>query len=458
MLKPAIHQDSLQATLDEAATLRTLNAFAVDLISIPSVGDLFWYVAQNVVGQLKFLDCVIYRANDAQTELVQVAALGEKNPFGRNIINPLRIPFGEGITGKVAQTCEPIVVDDLQTDQNYIADTQLARSEICVPLICGNRVVGVIDSEHPDANAFGDAELEVLTTIAAMTSAKLELLSQADKSKQRYHDLVTAHAQLSQETTSRKALEAELFSVRKLEAVGRLTGRFAHEFNNLLTVIAGNLEFLEQDIGDGPSADTLAEVQTAAKHGVQLIQSMLAFSKRTQLTPEVAKLNAVIAATFERKPIDDGFAVRLELSKPSCPIKVDLDVLGTVLLNVVKNAREAMPTGGEIQISTENIVHRFSDNRSMVTPLTPGRYVCLSVQDTGVGISPDGLQQIFDPFFTTKPVGAGTGLGLSMALGFMQQSGGTVSVHSQVGEGSLFQLYFPQVADDGVNLLDVNRS
>lgn len=170
--------------LDETATLRTLNAFAVDVMAIPNVEDLFWYVAQNVVGQLNFIDCVIYRADENQSGLVLVAALGEKNPFGRSIVNPLRIPFGEGITGRVAQNREAIIVEDLLKDQDYIPDTQPARSEICVPLVFRNRVVGVIDSEHPEPNAFGASDLEVLTTVAAMTSAKLELLEEADRSTQ----------------------------------------------------------------------------------------------------------------------------------------------------------------------------------------------------------------------------------------------------------------------------------
>ena len=229
---------------NDAQTLRTLNTFAVDLISIPSVEDLFWYVAQNVVGRLNFVDCVIYQADENQTELTQVSAWGEKNPFGRNIVNPLVIPFGRGITGKVAQGRKAIIIGDLLKDQNYISDTQPARSEICVPLISSGRVVGVIDSEHPMPDAFGDAELEVLSTVAAMTSAKLELLAATDRANRQYHDLVESHARLTNEINNRKALEAKLYEARKHEAIGRLTGRFAHEFNNLLTVIAGNLEFL----------------------------------------------------------------------------------------------------------------------------------------------------------------------------------------------------------------------
>jgi signal transduction histidine kinase len=445
MSKTASQHIGFHEKLEEAAALRTLNAFAVDLISIPSVEDLFWYVARNVVGRLKFLDCVIYQANEAQTELTQVAALGEKNPYGRSILNPLKIPFGQGITGKVAASQEPIIIDDLLLDQNYITDAQVARSEICVPLICGNRIVGVIDSEHPDPAAFGTAELEILITIAALTSAKLELLSEADRSKKRYHDLVATHTQLSQEISNRKALEAELFNARKLEAVGRLTGRFAHEFNNLLTVVSGNLEFLEEIVEAGSPTETLNAAQVAARRGAELIASMLTFSQRTRLTPKITDLSAFIRSFHEKTSNERYGPVEFKLAPDIRQVNVDTVVLGTVLENLFGNARDVMPEEDSITVITQSLLHTISDKRRVTTSLSPGPYVRLSVQDTGGGISESSMQQIFDPFFTTKPVGNGIGLGLSMALGFMQQSGGTIEVTSEIGQGSTFHLYFPAV-------------
>ena len=451
MIKP-IHQDNdPNDMLDEAATLRTLNAFAVDLMSIPTVEDLFWYVAQNVAGRLNFLDCVIYQANDAQTELVQVAALGEKNPFGRSILNPLKIPFGKGITGQVAEAREAIVRDDLLLDQDYITDTKVARSEICVPIICGNRIAGVIDSEHPEPNAFGPAELEVLITIAALTGAKLMQLAEADRSNRRYHDLVEAHAQLSQEVTNRRALEAELFTARKLEAVGRLTGQFAHEFNNLLTVISGNLEFLEEDIPEGVPSETLAAAQQAARRGGEVIQSMLTFSQRTRLSPEIADLNSVVTAFCADIDNIAPELIALELGHGIAQVNVDLTIFKSILRHLVGNARDALKNDGLIHIETKNVTHTLRDARQLSSALLPGHYVRLSVSDNGAGIGQDDLQQIFDPFFTTKPVGKGTGLGLSMVLGFMQQSGGTVEVQSDLGKGSTFHLYFP--AEPGIERL-----
>ena len=448
---------NIPTELKEGATLTTLNAFAIDLISIPNIEDLFWYVAQNVVGHLKFVDCVIYLANDEQTSLVQVAALGEKNPFGRSIVNPLKIPFGQGITGQVAQSREAIIVDDLRMDQNYIEDTQRARSEICVPIVCDNRVVGVIDSEHAEPGAFGAPEMEVLTTIAAMTSAKLELLAEADRSKQRYHDLVMAHAQLTQEATNRKALETELFNARKLETVGRLTGRFAHEFNNLLTVVSGNLEFLDEAISDGPFLVTLQAAQTSASRGAELIQSMLAYSQRAKLSPERMNLNTTVEDIIARDAASGAGRVVLTLGGDTSPINVDKAVFETVLLHLIKNARDAMPEGSDIHIETDSIMHGLTDERPFATALAPGRYVRLSVRDRGVGIPSGNMQLIFDPFYTTKPVGSGLGLGLSKTLGFMQQSGGTVAVLSDAGKGATIQLYFPALTSDGNDLLTISR-
>ena len=433
----------LRESLDETATLRILNAFAVDLIAIPSLEDLFWYVAQNVVGRLNFADCVIYQADHDAMELVQVAAIGDKNPFGRTIVNALRIPFGQGITGQVAQTGKAIVIDDLLMDQNYIPDTQPARSEICVPLICGDRVVGVIDSEHPLPGAFGAPEHDVLITIAAMTSAKLELLAEADRSRQRYQDLVRAHAQLSLETTSRKALEAELFNARKLEAIGRLTGRFAHEFNNLLTVISGNLEFLADMVPPAHYADILGDAQDAADRGTELIKAMLAFSQRTRLMPELTDLNAFLTATHGRLARAPDPDLQFDLAEPLSPVNVDLKILDTVIRNLITNAKDAGPAGSIIRIATENVTYSLGDKHPLATPILPGQYVRLSVHDTGTGIPAQHLDQVFDPFFTTKRMGLASGLGLSVALGFLQQSGGTVALHSTPGDGTTFHLYFP---------------
>lgn len=428
---------------DEAKRLRTLNIFAVDLMQIPNMEDLFWYVAQNVVGRLNFVDCVIYWANDQQTDLRQVAAWGEKNPFGRSIVNPLVIPFGSGITGQVAQTKKAIIVDDLLKDQNYIPDTQPARSEICIPVAFGGRVVGVIDCEHPDPNAFGEADLEILSTVAAMTGAKLELLAEAQQSSERYRDLIASHHQLTQEIGIRKALEAKLFEARRLESIGKLSGQFAHEFNNLLTVILGNIEFLESDVGSAEAQHFLSEVKAAAQTGAQMVRGMLAFAQRTRLVPEEIDLNELISGFFASNDVPFRKRVELSLADSLWQICVDRSGMEMVFRNLLENASDATVGGGKIMIKTQNFVVDPLDRSRVDSDFPSGRYIRLSVIDTGVGIPKHCLPQIFDPFYSTKGVGAGVGLGLAFVKGFTQQSSGSVTVATTDSLETSFHLDFP---------------
>ncbi len=430
----------------DAARLRTLNTFAVDLIQIPSTEDLFWYVTQNVVGRLNFVDCVIYHADEAGATLRQVAAWGEKNPYGRSILNPLVIPFGSGVTGQAAKTRRPIVVNDLLREGNYIPDTSPARSEICIPLYCRGRVVGVIDSEHPEPNAFGEAELEILTTVAAMAGAKLDLLAESQKSTQRYADLLMAHAQLTQEIDCRKALEAKLFEARRLESVGKLAGRFAHEFNNLLAVILGNLEFLEMGATKIDDLTFVSEARTSAERGARLVRDLLALAQRSKLHPMDEDVNNILHSYVSKESGPVAWRLHLDLADDIWPIHVDRKAIEGALKHLIDNAMDAMGPDGNVEIRSENVLRTLLDTPGSHNNLPPGRYVCLSVSDTGVGIHESDLSRIFDPFFTSKSVGSGTGLGLSIVKGLTEQSGGQVAVTSEVGKGTTFQLSFPALA------------
>ncbi|WP_292305663.1 ATP-binding protein [Marivita sp.] len=423
--------------------LRTLNEFAVDLISIPNASDLFWYVAQNVVGRLGFVDCVIYTADTQTQKLTQVAALGEKNPYGRKILNPLVIPFGEGITGKTAQTAKPTIVDDLLLDANYIEDAQPARSEICVPLLSKGDVVGVIDSEHPQAKAFGPAELEILTTVAAMTSAKLELLHEADQSQRRYADLVKMHAMLSDEICSRKAVEAELHEARRREAVGQLTGRLAHDFNNLLTVISNNLELVEAYFREPSSRKFLKDASVASHSAARLVSDLLAFAEKSRLTPVDTDMNRLVRDLCAVSVLPNTITLDLHLSAIDLVAQTDPAAAKSAINAIMSNAIEAMPDGGTLTVSTDIIGRNAMSRSTLPADLNPGIYISVKVTDTGHGVPPELLQQIFDPFFSTKHVGSGRGLGLASVQGFMAQSGGAVMASANSPVGTSVELFFP---------------
>jgi len=198
------------------ALLATINDFALKLLGIPTANELAWYVAREVVGRLGFVDCVVYLVDAEAPMLQQVAAIGAKNPKGDQILNPLRIPFGQGITGHVAKTRQPIIVDDTRNDSRYIPDVEEGRAEICVPLIIDGHTVGAIDCEDLRPGHFNWDHLEILTMVAAMTSAKLKLINQTRRIEERTKELRRLNDQLRDEVAERERVQQELRDNRQL--------------------------------------------------------------------------------------------------------------------------------------------------------------------------------------------------------------------------------------------------
>lgn len=242
-------------------------------------------------------------------------------------------------------------------------------------------------------------------------------------------DLQRAHEQLAQS--------------QKLEALGKLTGGVAHDFNNLLMVVSGQAQLLRRHLKDDPrSLRALDAVEASARRGEELTRHLLSFSRRQRLSPAPVSLSDRATGLSELLSASLPRSIRLEMDLPGdlWPIAVDIGEFELAVLNLTVNARDAMPRGGAIQLRAQN--------RSLNGTETPDRlqgdFVALSVEDTGSGIPPDILPRIFDPFFTTKDVDKGTGLGLSQVYGFAQQSGGQVTVASQLGAGAAFTLYLPR--------------
>ena len=246
-----------------------------------------------------------------------------------------------------------------------------------------------------------------------------------------------------------RAAEDALRQSQKMEAVGQLTGGLAHDFNNLLTGIWGNLELLQLRVAQGRLKDLeryVAAAQSAAKRAAALTHRLLAFSRRQTLDPRPTDINRLASDMEELIRRTVGPAITLELISAAglWTTLVDPNQLENALLNLCINARDAMPNGGRLSIATAN---RWFDPRAALEHhLKPGGYVSLSVADTGSGMTPDVVRRAFDPFFTTKPIGEGTGLGLSMIYGFVQQSGGQARIQSEVGRGTAVTLYLPRHA------------
>ncbi|MGG7671774.1 ATP-binding protein [Pseudomonas sp. WC2] len=257
----------------------------------------------------------------------------------------------------------------------------------------------------------------------------------------------TLEQRVSERTAELMQAQETLRQSQKMEAVGQLTGGLAHDFNNLLTSISGALELMGRRIAQGRLSEVdryMTAAQGAAKRAAALTHRLLAFSRRQTLEPRATQVNTLMYGMAELIQRTAGPGILLETvgSTDLWPAFVDKSQLENALLNLCINARDAMPDGGRITLETSNLW--LNQQAARAYDLPEGEFLCLSVSDTGSGMSPEVLAHVFEPFFTTKPIGQGTGLGLSMIYGFAQQSGGQVHIESRVGEGTRVCIFLPR--------------
>jgi PAS domain S-box-containing protein len=260
---------------------------------------------------------------------------------------------------------------------------------------------------------------------------------------------VTAISGIARDVTQRKQLEAQLHQAQKIEAIGRLAGGIAHDFNNILSIIMGYADLAMTRLKhDQETCRCVQEINRAAERAGALTRQLLAFSRKQTLQPEVLDLNAVIASLEKmlRRLIGEDVALDIVPNAALGRVKADVNQIEQVLMNLVINARDAMPDGGTITIQTANVV--LDEQYAASHPdVAAGHYVMFSVTDTGTGMTAEVKARIFEPFFTTKPQGKGTGLGLATVRGIVSQSGGHIALDSEPGRGTTFRIYLPRVND-----------
>ncbi len=277
-------------------------------------------------------------------------------------------------------------------------------------------------------------------------NAPLDIRHDGGWIEMREHHLADGHVlSLSRDITEQKDMEHQLQQAQKMKAVGQLTGGIAHDFNNLLQVVLGNIEMIIEQVPSGSTVAAQASIAKAAsERGADLIRRLMAFSRQQPLQPRIFDINHMVVEMSEiaRRTIGEDITIHTHLATGLRAVYLDRVQAEAAFLNLAINARDAMPNGGSLFVETSDVIHT-GDEASHQLELPPGRYVLLSVTDTGTGMSPDVLAHAVEPFFTTKEVGKGTGLGLSMTYGFVKQSGGDVKIYSEQGIGTAVKLYLP---------------
>ncbi|MFL5284841.1 MAG: ATP-binding protein [Rhodopila sp.] len=292
--------------------------------------------------------------------------------------------------------------------------------------------------------------LKILYDRSAEKDARdaLEALNAAleDRVAERTRALEAANEQLRAEFAERERTAEQIRQLQKMEALGLLTGGIAHDFNNLLTAILGGLEVTRMRIEDARTLKMIDSSISAAQRGAKLIAQLMAFARRQNLQVEHLPINTLVEEMRELLARSVGGMVTLtfDFAPDAWPVMADASQVQTAILNLAINARDAMPEGGSLRISTGNTLIETSPPG---TDLAPGEYVTLTVEDTGTGMTEEVKERLFEPFFTTKEVGKGTGLGLAQVYGFVRQSGGDVRVCSGLGKGTTITILLPRAVE-----------
>lgn len=361
---------------------------------------------------------------------------GKQGDVVQKIASGYELASHTGITGHVFSTGESVLVNDTRQDSRYQAIQGWdAASEICVPLRNGERVIGIVNIESSQPNAFTNNDLLAIESLAGILSAVVSSSDQYQRLQETVRQLRQTQIELKARMNAQRAAENRLIQAAKLAAVGEMAAGIAHELNNPLTTVTGFTELILEDLpADSSNRTELEMVQREARRATDVVRRLLDFSRQGERTRTRADLNEIVedvVALTHHLIQTSGVQLILEPDGEIPWVSVDRNQMKQVLLNLIHNALQAMPTGGSLFLSTET---RVREDRP---------WVVISVRDTGTGISAEDRERVFEPFFTTKGERGGTGLGLSVTYGIVTDHGGVIDVESEPGNGSTFTVWLP---------------
>jgi signal transduction histidine kinase/CheY-like chemotaxis protein len=442
-----------EASADHAALLRSIAVGLADVIGDSCVvfllspgGTSVTAVAMHAVGAKMLADMQAV-LDGRQLLLTEQPALRQVLTSGRPLLTPL--------TPLLGHFDEP---SDTTTERPASREPGLHRC-LVVALRVHGRSIGALSLRRGGARsaAFDELDVELAQILADHAALAIENARLVGEALRAHHAADAAESardaselQRLQAEKRGSALKDRLRHAQKMEAVGRLAGGVAHDFNNVLSVILGYGEDMLSELEpDNALRSDIGEIVNAGSRAARLTKQLLLFSRQEAVESQVLALNDVIAGIDRMllRAVGEHVQLVVTLAPELGRIRGDRSDLEQLLMNLVVNARDAMPNGGRLDIDTSNVMlsEAFVSEHLEVKP---GPYVMLGVSDTGVGMDSHTRARVFEPFFTTKPAGAGTGFGLATVFGIVKQAGGTLQVHSEVGHGTMFALYFPRVDGD----------
>lgn len=417
-----------QDAIERHRYLEVLHQFTMSQASLTSVDDICWNITKTAIGDLGFVDCVVYLINDEGDALIQRAAHGDKNPSEREILDPIEIPVGSGIVGAVAETGELQLVNDTRSDPRYILDDDFRCSELAVPILHQGRVVGVLDSEHPQANFYSEEDVKLFTTIAALASTRLDTALALER----------LEIQASELREAREAAEAAS------RAKSQFIASVSHDMRTPLTAIIGYAHLLEEGAGSSDQrSDWLSAVVANSEYMSAMIGNVLDMaaieSGQLQVVADsidirewMEKLRQLIERRVTERGLSLSFHVESGTPERWVADRAKLDELAMNLLtNAIKYTME-----GSISL-TVSVSARDSVD-----------WLRIAVDDTGIGMRPSVLDSIFQPFtrvhdMSTHSTIEGTGLGLTVVKSFVDLLGGDIEITSTLGEGTQATVMLP---------------